>query len=203
MKKRYYLIFLAIFLILDLLIFCFYLIEDDFFGKKTEVLPDYALENINFNENNVNVGTLHVTSVQIPGLGISLSLPDSFHIASGQDLNQDFFQAMTYDDTLPYDPNTLGVKVEILNFNNKNELPLIEWVGSSAYYQEGVPDFIETTLNENPALMQETITVSNASRTYVIGYNKKVYIIDFSGDKESYNKYLTDIETIINSILFI
>lgn len=199
MKKRNYLILLVIFLVLDLFILIFYLFEYDFFSKKTAVLPDYAQENINV----TNVGTLHVTSVLIPGLGISLSLPDSFHTASGQDLNQDFFQAMTYDDTLPYNPNTLGVKMEILTFNNKNELPLIKWAGTSAYYQEGVPDFIETTVNNNQALMQETISVSIASRTYVIGHNKKVYIIDFSGDKESYNIYLADIETIINSLSFI
>jgi hypothetical protein len=165
------------------------------FHKKGIVLPDYASENINITTQNPK----YIST----GLDISLEMPVSFHLAAGLDLSGDFFQAMTYDDTAAYDPNTKGIKLEILNFPNKKELPLIEWVGHSAYYQEGVPDFIEVALNNKPALMQETVTVSSASRTYVVGYQKKVYIIDFSGDKESYNQYLADIESTINSLSFL
>lgn len=166
-----------------------------FFHKKEIVLPDYAAENIN-----ISIQNPKYTST---GLGISLEMPASFHLAAGINLSEDFFQAMTYDDTAAYDPNARGVKLEMMNFQNKKEFPLIEWVGHSAYYQEGVPDFINTTIKNNPALMQETITVSNASRTYVVGYKKKVYIIDFSGDKDSYQQYLLDIEAIINSLNFL
>lgn len=196
--KTIILIIIAVILLLgNVIIFGLVLYNRGFFHKTQVVAPDYASANINLQ---IQIQNSKYTST---GLGLSLEMPASFHLAAGQDLSSDFFQAMTYDDTLPYDPNTRGVKLEIMNFENKKEFPLIEWVGHSAYYQEGVPDFIETTLNSSPALMQEAVTVSNASRTYVIGHRKKVYIIDFSGDKKSYNQYLSDIEVIINSLSFI
>ncbi|MFH0819269.1 MAG: hypothetical protein V1898_04705 [Patescibacteria group bacterium] len=229
MKNKNIIVYIFL-LILNIIIFTFIFAHKINIFQNQVIKPDFTTEtiftdsdiNTNTNSSVATIGTNKTESMQndniaqIPatvvinakytstGLNLSLQMPATFHLAGGLDLSSDFFQAMTFNDMAPYDLNTKGIKLEIISLANNKKLPLLEWVNQSDYYyDQKIPDFTDIKIADNPAIEQEAFIKALASRTCLISKNKKVYIVEFSGDRESYDKYLKDIELIIKSISFL
>lgn len=217
---------IILFLISNIVVFLIILGQQGFFGREKNVsldlvenLDDLDLEGVNTNsavsnENantntntNININTNTNTSSKVEvykstGLGLTLGIRPPYQIATGVKAKEEFFQAVTYDDTQAGTEAGVGLKIEITREANSENLSLLEWAAQHEATDEPSVTFSETKIDGKDALEREVLTNFEAQRTIYVIKNKRVYIISISGDRDSYNTYLDTTQAVIDSISF-
>lgn len=176
----------------------------------------FANANINLNANitvnanapadiNSNINTSVPTqgqAFQSTGMGMNINIISPYHLATGIQSSEDFFQAVTYDDTQIRDANAAGLKIEIALHDNLAGLPLLEWIAGQNTTDEPSLAFVDTMIGGKNALTRETLTQIDGSEIYYAQNGQHVYSISVYGDRASYDANLAASRAMIQSISF-